>query len=103
MKVERADAVIARVVGRIGNTVYMRSINEAYYARGCVHDTRESPKQKAWRGKYSECDILWAELTEAERTLWKAKAHGAGNTRYSVYMHVNLLNQVAGKPLQRVP
>ena len=103
MIVERVDAVIARLIGRIGNTVYMRREGEAYYARGALHDTKESPRQKAWRGKYSECDILWADLTEDEKLLWKQKAHGAGNTRYSVFMHVNLLNQVAGNPLQRVP
>jgi hypothetical protein len=103
MKVERVDAVIARLIGRIGNTVYMRREGEAYYARAALHDTGESPRQKAWRGKYSECDVLWADLTEDEKLLWHAKAHGAGNTRYSVFMHVNLLNQVAGSPLQRVP
>lgn len=103
MEIERTGAIIARLQGKIGNTIYTRKHKQGYIARGTYKGEGESAKQKYWREKYNVVDLLYGEIDEREREEWKKVKHGKGITRYSNFMHVNLLRIAQGLPLKRVP
>lgn len=103
MEIERTGAIIARLQGKIGNTIYTRKHKQGYIARGTYKGEGESAKQKYWRKKYLVVDILYGEIDEWEREEWKKVRHGKGVTRYSNFMHVNLLRIANGLSLLRVP
>lgn len=103
MEVERSDAIVSRVLGKIGNLVYTKSGVRTTTARGIYKDSGPSEKQEVQRLIYNRCDALYAELTEEEKNEWKKVKHGKGITRYSNFMHVNLIRGGKGLPLKRVP
>ncbi len=103
MEIERVGVIIARIEGKIGNTVYTRKHKEGYIARGSYKAEGPSKRQEWWRQKYNVVDVLYGELEEWEREEWKKVRHGKGITRYSNFMHVNLLRIARGKELKRVP
>lgn len=103
VEIERSDAVVSRVMGRIGNVVYTRKGKKRYVARGTYKGEEPSKKQEVQRLIYHQCDNLWADLTEHEKNEWKAVTHGKGHTRYSSFMKCNLLRGGRGLPLKRVP
>lgn len=103
MEIERSDAIVARVIGKIGNTVYTSTGQKRQAARGIYKDSGPSKKQEFQRMIYQRCDILFGGLTEEEKNEWKKVKRGKGITRYSNFMHVNLIRGRKGLPLKRVP
>lgn len=101
MEITRIDAIITDIVGKIGNTIYTSKRGKTYIARGRYMEGTPTRDQKEWRAKYTEVDMLWADLDEDEKNSWKRLKTGKGQSRYSKFMHVNLKRIRQGKTLLR--
>lgn len=103
MEIKVISAVVSNIQGKVGNTVFTRPHKQGYIARGTYVGESPSRKQHYWREQYSRVDLLYGQLTEEEKDKWKAVRKGRGITRYSNFMHCNLLRASEGKPLIRIP
>lgn len=103
MEIKVISAVVSKIQGKIGNTVFTIPHKQGYIARGTYKGEAPTKRQVFWREQYSRVDLLYGSLTEKEKEKWAMIRKGKGITRYSNFMHCNLLRASQGKPLIRIP
>jgi len=102
-KVAYKGALVARIVGRVGNMVFAATKGNTQIMRGVYRKDPATEKQKSWHQKYNVADFLWSDLTQAEKNIWRKEVKRPGQSNYSMFMHVNLIRVRDGKEPTRLP